>query len=49
MPTSIEIYKNKVCVMILTPKNPLAIIIENKETADSFRKYFNLLWKSAKK
>lgn len=49
MPTSVEIYANKVIVMILEPENPLAIMIENKAVADSFKKYFYAFWKTAKK
>jgi len=49
MPTSTEIYANKVLIFILIPENPMAIMIENKEVAESFRKYFYILWKLAKK
>lgn len=45
MPTSIEIYNNKVIIMIILKESPMAILIENIAVADSFRKYFNLLWK----
>lgn len=47
MPTSTEIYNNKVAIMILTKENPMAIQIESKEAAASFRKYFYALWKSS--
>lgn len=49
MPTSTEIYDDKVIIMLIVPTNPMAIMIENKEISDSFRKYFGLLWKIAKK
>lgn len=49
MPTSTEIYANKVAIFILVKENPMAIIIESKAVSDSFRKYFEHLWKSAKK
>ncbi len=49
MPMSTEIYKNKVLIFILEKECPLAIIIENKFAAESFRKYFKTLWNSAKK
>jgi len=48
MPTSTEIYKNKVIIMILIEENPLAIMIESKEVAESFTKYFNVLWNLSK-
>lgn len=48
MPTSTEIYANKVLIFILVQENPMAIMIENKEVADSFRKYFNYVWRNAR-
>ncbi|HRZ85997.1 MAG TPA: helix-turn-helix domain-containing protein [Candidatus Paceibacterota bacterium] len=49
MPTSTEIYTNKVLIFILEPTNPLAILIESKPVFDSFKKYFEVLWKIAKR
>ena len=49
MPTSIEIYGSKVCIMILTPASPFALIITSLAVAESFRKYFIILWSTAKK
>lgn len=49
MPTSTEIYEDKVSIFILVKENPMAIIIESKEVADSFRRYFNYMWRNAKK
>jgi sugar-specific transcriptional regulator TrmB len=49
MPTSTEIFGDKVLIMILVQKSPLAILIENKDVADSFRKYFDVLWRTARK
>ncbi|NQU79341.1 hypothetical protein HQ545_06260 [Candidatus Woesearchaeota archaeon] len=49
MPTSIEIYKEKVLILILLQDDPMAIMIESKPVSDSFRNYFNVLWKTAKK
>ena len=49
MPTSTEIYKNKTLIFILNSEDPMAILIESKAVADSFRKYFEMLWKQAKK
>lgn len=48
MPTSTEIYKNKVIIMILVQSSPMAIMIENKSVANSFKIYFNHLWKNSK-
>ena len=44
MPTSTEIYRNRVIIMILLQKDPLAIMIESKPVSQSFRRYFELLW-----
>lgn len=46
--SNINIYKNKVAILIWS-EIPEAIIIDNKETTDSFRSYFEFMWKSAKK
>ena len=47
IPTSTEIYKNKTLIFILNPEDPMAILIESRAVADSFRKYFEILWKQA--
>jgi sugar-specific transcriptional regulator TrmB len=47
-PTEIMIYKNKVCIIILT-KDPLVIRITGEESANSFLQYFKELWKTAEK
>ena len=49
IPTSTEIYKNKTLIFILNPEDPMAILIESKAVAESFKKYFEILWKQAKK
>ena len=46
-PTHINVVGEKVG-MILWSEQPLGILIENREIADSFRTYFELLWKLAK-
>lgn len=46
-PLAINIYKDKVA-LILWIKSPLAILIKNKEISDSYRKYFELLWRVAR-
>jgi HTH-type transcriptional regulator, sugar sensing transcriptional regulator len=47
-PLAINIYQDKVAI-ILWKNPPLAIVIKNSEIADSYRKYFELMWKNAKK
>ncbi len=43
-PLAINIYKDKVAI-ILWKKNPIVIVIKEKEIADSYRKYFEMMWK----
>jgi len=45
--TSTFIYENKVAIFTWT-EEPLGILIENKELADSYRNFFESLWKQAK-
>ncbi len=47
-PMVLNIYGNSVA-MILWGKNPFAIVIEQNEFAQSYKKYFELMWKIAKK
>jgi|SRR3989338_1359540 len=43
-PTQTMIVKDKT-IIILWKENPMGIIIENKEIAESYKKYFLFLWK----
>lgn len=43
-----NIYKNKIA-LILWSETPEAILIENKAAADTWKNYFDLMWKGAKK
>jgi sugar-specific transcriptional regulator TrmB len=43
-PTWIDVFPNAVFIGILTSK-PVAFVVRDKEAADSFRNYFQLLWK----
>ncbi len=47
-PLAINIYGNKVAI-ILWKKSPIAIVIKEQEIADSYKKYFELVWKIARK
>jgi sugar-specific transcriptional regulator TrmB len=47
-PLAINIYKDKVAI-ILWKKSPIAIVIKEEEIADSYKKYFELMWKGSKK
>jgi len=46
-PAEIHTYKNRTLIIILT-ENPLVIRITGKEVADSFKQYFDIMWKQAK-
>jgi len=47
-PLAINIYGNKVAI-ILWKKNPVCVVLNEKEIADGYRKYFELMWKIAKR
>ena len=46
-PAEINIWSDKTMIIILR-KNPTIILIHDQKVSDSFRKYFDELWKSAK-
>lgn len=45
--TATNIYGDKVAIILWT-EEPFAILIRQKEVADSYRKYFELMWRIAK-
>ena len=45
--SSTFIYEDKIAIFMWT-EDPIAILIENKELADSYKNYFKVLWKFAK-
>jgi len=47
-PLAINIYKDKVALILWSKEKPLAIVIKNKEISDSYRKYFEFMWGSAR-
>lgn len=47
-PTAINVYADKMLLAIWTAE-PSALLVENKSVSDSFRAYFKVLWKTAKK
>lgn len=47
MPTTVELWKDKVALFVITKENPITILIQSKAVADSFRKSFYALWESA--
>lgn len=45
-PLAINIWQNKVAI-ILWKNPPLAIVIKNSEIADSYKKYFEVMWRTS--
>jgi len=48
-PLAINIYKNKVATIYWSKNNPFAVVIKNSEISEGYKKYFELLWKTAKR
>ena len=48
-PTDTWIYKDKVLIVTYTAQPPIAVLIVNQETANSYKKLFEGYWKKAKK
>ncbi len=47
-PMAINIYGDKVALILWSKDNPLAIVIKNKEMSEGYKRHFELLWKTAK-
>ena len=47
-PAAIDIFKDYVYIFLWEEK-PFVFMIKNQRIADSFKQYFNLLWKIARK
>ncbi|MDD5191869.1 MAG: helix-turn-helix domain-containing protein [Candidatus Nanoarchaeia archaeon] len=47
--TDTIIYKDTVVLFIWTAKPPIAVVIKNKDNAESYKNQFRLMWKYAKK
>jgi len=47
-PAAINIYKEYTIIAILN-QEPITLLIKNKDTADSFKEYFKLMWENSKK
>lgn len=48
-PLAVNIYGEKVALILWSKENPLAIVIKNREISEGYRKYFELMWKIARK
>lgn len=47
-PAAINIYGDKTAIIHWSKENPFAIVIKNQEISRGYRKYFELMWNSAK-
>jgi sugar-specific transcriptional regulator TrmB len=47
-PLAVNIYGEKVAIILWSKENPFAIVIKNKEIAEGYKSYFELMWKVAK-
>jgi len=48
-PAAINIYADKVAIILWSMEKPVAIIIKNKDISDSYRIFFEHMWKTAKR
>lgn len=48
-PVSTYIFGNRMAIILWSETEPIAILVESEEIADANRKYFNVMWKIAKK
>lgn len=48
-PAAINIYADKVAIILWSKERPLAIIIKNPEIASSYRVFFEHMWKTARR
>lgn len=48
-PMAMNIYGDKVAIILWSKENPFAVVIKNKEIADGYRKHFDMMWKIARK
>lgn len=48
-PAFVHIFMDHIAIMAVTEQQKFSVLIKNKEVAESYVHYFNLLWKSGKK
>lgn len=46
--SALIVYDAKVAVILISGEMPISIVIENKELAEDYREYFEILWKASK-
>jgi len=48
-PLAVNIYRDKVAIILWSEENPIAIVIKNKDISEGYKKYFEMTWKISKK
>ena len=48
-PVAVNIWADKIALILWNKDNPLAIVIKNKLFAEGYKQYFELMWNSARK
>lgn len=48
-PLAVNIYGDKIALILWSKENPFAVVIKNSEISQGYQKYFELTWKSALK
>ncbi len=47
-PLAVNIYRDKVAIILWSKENPIAIVIKNLEISEGYKKHFELMWRIAK-
>ncbi|MEK6856099.1 MAG: helix-turn-helix domain-containing protein [Nanoarchaeota archaeon] len=47
-PLAVNIYGDKIALILWSRENPLAIVVKNSQISDGYRKYFELMWNVAR-
>ncbi len=48
-PLAVNIYDDKIALILWSKENPFAVVIKNKEISEGYKNYFEIMWKSAKR
>lgn len=48
-PLAVNIYGDKIALVLWSKENPFAVVVKNAEMVEGYRKYFDLMWKIARK
>ena len=48
-PVAVNIYGDKLALILWSKQNPMAVVIKSREMAEGYKKYFELVWKGSRK